>query len=271
MQRRFAFATQLQIEERARNQLEDKVAERTAALEDVQAQLVQAGKLTALGEMSAGISHELNQPLTAIQSLADNADIFLDRGDLGEVRANVSKISKMAERMGRIIRNLRSFARNEAEEVTEVDLISVLQDALGIASGKLESSGTKVDLKTDLTEALVRGGRVRLSQVLVNLISNAVDAMEGQSDKRVEISVDDRSAQTRVTLKDNGPGLTDPKRAFDPFYTTKTVGEGLGLGLSISYGIIQSFGGDIDGNNHPDGGAVFTINLPKVKRGDLAA
>ena len=271
MQRRAAFATQLRIEERARNELEDKVAERTAALEQVQAQLVQAGKLTALGEMSAGLSHELNQPLTAIQSLADNADIFLERGRLDDVRGNVSKISKMAERMGRIIRNLRSFARNEAEEIADVDLLDVLQDALGIVDGKLNSSGTIVEVKSGLKTAHVRGGRVRLAQVLVNLIFNAVDAMQGQDDKRIQISVEDRAGKTRLMLRDTGPGLADPKRVFDPFYTTKTVGEGLGLGLSISFGIVQSFGGDITGETHPEGGAVFTIDLDKAKAGRRAA
>ena len=271
MQRRAAFATQLRIEERARNELEEKVAERTATLEDVQAQLVQAGKLTALGEMSAGISHELNQPLTAIQSLADNADIFLDRGDADAVRGNVSKISQMAARMGRIIRNLRSFARNESEEIADVDLMAVLNDAVGLASGKLESSGTDVKINSELSTAFVRGGRVRLQQVVVNLISNAVDAMEAQEHKLIEINVIELESLTRLTVQDNGPGLADPKRIFDPFYSTKMVGEGLGLGLSISYGIVQSFGGNISGDNHPEGGAVFTIDLPKTTRGSLVA
>ncbi len=267
MQRRAAYATQLKIEERARNQLEDKVEERTAALNQVQAQLVQAGKLTALGEMSAGISHELNQPLAAIQSLADNADILLDRGDIGQVQGNVSKISKLAERMGRIIRNLRSFARNEAEEISDVDLCEVLQDALGIVHGKLDATGTKVTVRGDTRPVIVRGGKVRLQQVIVNLLSNAVDAMDGQHDKRIDLSLQERGGQVRLTVRDYGPGLANPKRIFDPFYTTKTVGEGLGLGLSISYGIVQSFGGQIHGDNHPDGGALFTIDLSRPEEG----
>ncbi len=265
MQRRAAFSNQLRIEEEARNQLEYKVVERTAKLGQVQAQLVQAGKLSALGEMSAGISHELNQPLTAIQSLAENADILLERGKLDDVQSNVTKISQMAARMGRIIRNLRSFARNEAEEIADVELIGVLHDALGIVKGKVDGAGASIKMRDDLGEVYVRGGRVRLSQVLVNLISNAVDAMEGLTLKEVEINVLELQGKVQVTVRDNGPGLADPERIFDPFFTTKTVGEGLGLGLSISYGIVQSFGGQIDGANHPDGGAVFTIELTKAK------
>ena len=264
LQRRAAFATQLRIEEKARNQLEDKVMERTRELEQVQAQLVQAGKLTALGEMSAGISHELNQPLTAIQSLADNAEIFVERERYDELRGNVSKISQLAQRMGRIIRNLRSFARNEEEDISDVDIALVLQDALAIARPKTEAAGVEINLSLPPRDTLVRGGRVRLQQVIVNLISNAVDAMEGQSSKALDIAVKDDGDQVHLTVRDRGPGLSDPERIFDPFYTTKTVGEGLGLGLSISYGIIQSFGGQITGTNHPGGGAVFTVELTRA-------
>lgn len=260
-QRRASMTMRLAIEARARNELEDKVAERTAALKQVQAELVQAGKLTALGEMSAGISHELNQPLTAIQSLADNVGILLDRQKNDDARSNVDKISKLAGRMGRIIRNLRAFARKEGEEVTEVDIVEVVNDALGIASPRLQASEVTVAWSPPDVPVRVLGGRVRLQQVLVNLISNAIDAMQGKTERAIEINVIPDGEEVTLRLRDTGPGLDDPESVFDPFYTTKTVGEGLGLGLSISYGIVQSFGGNISGTNDPDGGAVFSMKL----------
>ncbi len=270
-QRRASYATRLQIEEEARDQLVVKVAERTEELDRVQAQLVQAGKLTALGEMSAGISHELNQPLTAIQSLAENANILLERGNEAAVKENVSKISQLAGRMGRIIRNLRAFARNEEEMITDVELGAVLQDALAIADGKLQHSGTVVVVNTGEAPLYVRGGKVRLQQVIVNLISNAVDAMEGLEAKQINFATLVTDDTILLSVHDAGPGLSDPERIFDPFYTTKTVGEGLGLGLSISYGIVQSFGGQITGSNHPEGGAVFTVELELSDMSEVAA
>jgi len=118
----------------------------------------------------------------------------------------------------------------------------------------------------------VMGGEVRLRQVLMNLISNAVGAMEGRDDKRLRLTVD-ASDPVRVSVRDNGPGLSDPEKIFDPFYTTKEVGrsEGMGLGLSISYGFVQSFGGAITGRNHPEGGAEFTIELTPAPAAQVAA
>ena len=114
---------------------------------------------------------------------------------------------------------------------------------------------------------MVRAGSVRLQQVIMNLLSNAVDAMDGQADKRIVISVEAESAaQVAVRVRDTGPGIAQPEKIFDPFYSTKAVADdSMGLGLSISYGLVQSFGGDIDGQNHADGGAIFTVRLPRVE------
>ena len=282
-ERRRVLAVELQAEAAANAALEARVAARTeelslanadlrheiaerkeaeAALTRAQADLVQAGKLSALGQMSAGISHELNQPLMAIQSLAGNADVLLDRGNTAGAAENLGRIGEMARRMGRIIRNLRAFARQESVAPSDVDLVAVIDAALEIAGPKIASAGVTLIWPRPAGRLMVRGGEVRLQQVVLNLVSNAVDAMQTSPQKRIAISLD-TGAPIRLHVRDTGPGIAEPKKIFDPFYTTKEVGdaEGMGLGLSISYGLVQSFGGAIRGRNHPDGGAVFTVSL----------
>ncbi len=248
----------------ANSALRREVAERQeaeAALRQAQAELVQAGKLSALGKMSAGISHELNQPLMAIRQFADNGSAFLERGNGDKAGENLGRISDMAARMARIIKNLRAFARNESEPMGRVDLVQVLNTAAELTQTRLSSGGVALDWTPPDTAVWVWGGEVRLVQVFVNLISNAADAMAGQPDARVTILLD-AEGRPKVTVRDTGPGIEDPEKVFEPFYTTKTVGssEGMGLGLSISYGLVQSFGGDIRGTNTPDG-AEFTVEL----------
>ena len=306
--RRQVLSARLEAEAAAKTVLEERVADRTrelsatnaallrevlerqeaeSVLKRTQADLVQAGKLSALGQMSAGISHELNQPLMAIRSFAENADVFLDRGDTGRARSNLGRISELSRRMGRIIRNLRAFARQENEPITDVDIVAAVEAVLEISESRLTSSGVTLLWSPPDTPPLVRGGEVRLQQVLLNLISNAIDAMEGQAGpRRLEIGVTGGgtgggigpapSALTgdtphpaypdtvTVIVRDTGPGIDEPEKIFDPFYSTKEVGsEGMGLGLSISYGLVQSFGGAIRGRNAQGGGAVFTVELAR--------
>jgi two-component system C4-dicarboxylate transport sensor histidine kinase DctB len=283
-QKRAALADRLAVEAAANARLEARVAQRTraltaanadlrrevgerkeaeAALKRAQDELVQAGKLSALGQMSAGISHELNQPLMAIRSFAENGELFFDRGKPEAARANLGRISELARRMGRIIQNLRAFARQESGPVTDVDLAAIVDAALEMTADKLARH--EVTLTYDRPEGpvMVRGGEVRLQQVVVNLVSNAVDAMTDTAPRHITLSLDPGPKSVRLQVRDSGPGIADPDRVFDPFYTTKEVGqaEGMGLGLSISYGLVQSFGGAIRGANHPDGGAVFTVEL----------
>lgn len=245
--------------------LRREVAERKeaeAALTRAQEELVQAGKLNALGQMSAGISHELNQPLMAIQQFADNGAAFLDAGKTRPARANMTRIADLAARAARIIKNLRAFARNEAEPAGKVDLGAVIDTAVELTEQRLAQENVSLDWRRPAISVHVRAGEVRLGQVFVNLINNAVDAMAGQARKRIEISLVP-GARPTVTVRDTGPGISDPAKIFEPFYTTKEVGgeDGLGLGLSISYGLVESFGGRISGSNAPDGGAIFRIEL----------
>jgi len=255
--------------ERANRDLRHEVAERTdaeARLKKAQADLVQAGKLSALGQMSAGISHELNQPLMAIRSFAENAEALLERGKPEVAAQNLYRISELARRMGRIIKNLRAFAKQESEPLTDVDLVAVVDAAIEMGASKISHAGVGLDWAAPSGEVMVRGGEVRLQQVILNLISNAVDAMEGAVDRRIEITLARESGRVLLSVRDTGPGIAEPEKIFDPFYTTKQIGaaEGMGLGLSISYGLVQSFGGQIRGRNHPDRGAIFTVELAAV-------
>jgi len=249
----------------ANAQLRREVAERLeaeAALKRAQADLVQAGKLSALGQMSAGISHELNQPLMAIRQFADNGAAFMDRGKTEKAGENLGRISEMAARMARIIRNLRAFARNESEPMGRVDLGRVIAASVELTEARLRGEGVELDWQAPEVPVLAWGGDVRLGQVFVNLINNAIDAMEGCADKRITIRLQPEERLV-VTVADTGPGISDPEKIFEPFYSTRAVGssEGMGLGLSISYGLVQSFGGNIRGANAPGGGAVFTVEL----------
>ncbi len=261
--------------ERANRDLRHEVAERTdaeARLKKAQADLVQAGKLSALGQMSAGISHELNQPLMAIRSFAENAEAFLERGKPEVAAQNLARISELARRMGRIIKNLRAFAKQENEPLSDVDLVAVVDAAIEMGTSKISHAGVSLDWAAPSGAVMVRGGEVRLQQVVVNLISNAVDAMEETENRRIEITLERKGPRVFLAVRDTGPGIAEPERIFDPFYTTKEIGsaKGMGLGLSISYGLVQSFGGQIRGRNHPERGAIFTVELAAVKGAQAA-
>ena len=256
--------------------LEARVEARTAELKKAQADLVQAGKLNALGQMSAGISHELNQPLMAIRQFAENGAAFLDRGQPQMAGENLNRISALAARAARIIKNLRAFARNESEPMGRVDLAQVIDSAVELTEARVRKAGVKLDWQRPAKAIPALGGEVRLAQVFVNLINNAVDAMAGQAgEKRITIAVQTGPRLT-VTVRDTGPGIADPEKIFEPFYSTKEVGgateEGMGLGLSISYGLVQSFGGNIRGSNAADGrGATFTVELDHWREEAAAA
>lgn len=258
---------------RANQMLEVRVAERTTALTEevrerreaetaltrAQADLVQASKLSALGQLSAGISHELNQPLMAIRSFAQNGATFLGRGNTEAAAANLTRINDLAGRMGRIIRNLSAFARSEPQPAVETDLGAALEAALDITEARRTGGGVETVVEAPDGPVLAMAGEVRMGQVLVNLITNAVDAMQGGERRILTITLTD--GPPAITVRDTGPGLTNAEAIFDPFYTTKEAGAGLGLGLSLSYGIVQGFGGEIRGRN-TGAGAEFTVILP---------
>jgi two-component system C4-dicarboxylate transport sensor histidine kinase DctB len=283
LQRRARLAERLSLQAGAQAQLEQRVQERTQELAEVnrqlqsevaergatedrlratQAELVQAGKLAALGQMSAALSHEFNQPLGAARNFAENAQLLIERGRVDEAHENVGRILSLIDRMVRISRNLRNFARMPNERLADVALPEVVQAAQEIIAWRL---GEGVRLIIDPVPDLhVTAGSVRLQQVLVNILSNAIDAVEGQAQPLIRVSARDEGGIARIMIQDNGPGIApaNVERIFDPFFSTKGVGKGLGLGLSISYNIVHDFGGTLTAANHPDGGAVFTLSLP---------
>jgi two-component system C4-dicarboxylate transport sensor histidine kinase DctB len=262
-QRRLRLAERMQMQAEARADLERRVEERTAELKQAQADLVQAGKLAALGQMSAALSHEFNQPLAAARTYADNAGVLMDRGRMDEARTNITRILGLIDRMTTISRHLRSFARKPGQKLARVALPEVIEAAVEIAALRLKSAGARLVVEVSNDLPLAVAGPVRLQQVLVNILTNAADAVEDQPRREIHLAARAEAGQPVIRITDSGPGVPEAltQRIFDPFFSTKGVGKGLGLGLSISYNIIKDFGGDLSVGAGPGGGAVFTIRL----------
>ncbi len=270
--------------QRIHGELEQRIAERTADLTDKIAELqrteailhetrdaaVQAGKLAVLGQLSAGISHELNQPLAALQTFADNASALLARGRHEEVAENLQMIGELVGRTGRIVRQLKTFARKEAATPQPVSVASAIEHALLLVEPRRRDTAASIEVSQKDPDLNVVAEAGRLEQVLVNLMLNGLDAMHGQPAPRLEITVARSAAQVRLSVRDHGPGIADEVRShlFEPFYTTKPAGEGLGLGLAISLAIVESYGGTLRTDNAADGGAVFVLTLPAAGKDD---
>jgi two-component system C4-dicarboxylate transport sensor histidine kinase DctB len=261
---------------RVNARLEAEVAERVATeteLRRTQADLIQAGKLAALGTMSAALSHEINQPLAAARNYADSAAVLIDRGDTARARENVGQIVTLIDRMAAIARHLRSVARKPETPLKDISLSQAVDEALATVAPRLAAACATVTVAVPDDIPAVRCGPVRLQQVLVNVLSNAADAVDDRPDRRIEVAAKAESGRVLLTVRDHGPGVAPAiaDRIFDPFFTTKRVGSGLGLGLSISYNIMKDFGGDLRVANHPQGGAVFTVDLQASPAVSVAA
>lgn len=258
--------------------LEAEVDERKAAeaeLRQTQHELIQAGKLAGLGQMSAALSHEFNQPIAAIRTYADNAGLFLDRGREAEARENIGHIAGLTERMAGLSKHLSSFARKPQATIRPVSLNAIVNETLGLLKGRLSQAGIDPVIDMPADEVFVSGGHIRLQQVLVNLITNAIDAMKAVDQPSLFLSVSVSEGRVRLIVEDNGSGLPEEAagQVFDPFFTTKDVGQGLGLGLSISYNIIKDFGGSISAVNRETAGARFILDLVEAtpSKGEEAA
>jgi two-component system NtrC family sensor kinase len=229
-------------------------------LRKTQEQLLQSEKMSAVGQLIAGVAHELNNPLTAILGYAQ----LLENEGLNERASDfVRKLFKQAQRTHRVVQNLLSFARQRKPQKQEVEVGRVLEETLALRDYDLKVNNITVERNIDAGLPAVTADPHQLEQVFLNIINNAVDAiLESGSGGTMRVGVTQRDGYVCAEFSDSGPGIKDPKRIFDPFYTTKNVGKGTGLGLSICYGIIKEHGGDILARNRVEGGAEVEVRLP---------
>jgi two-component system, NtrC family, C4-dicarboxylate transport sensor histidine kinase DctB len=267
----------------ANEQLKKEVTERTRAEQELRAahdELIQASKLAALGQMAAGITHELNQPLAALRSFSDNTRVFLERGDQASARDNLEAIAALTERMGKITNQLKLFVGRARPRSARAPVAKAMRNVLALLQKRLQDVTVELslidadtveqkpfDLADEHPALVAHCDDLRLEQVLINLIGNALDAVAGKPLPRIAIDIDASEATLLITVRDNGPGIPDDvlPRLFEPFFTTKEMGHGLGLGLAISSSIARDCGGLLVARNAPEGGAAFILTLRRAR------
>jgi len=252
--------------ERTNQALAAEIEERILAeqqLQFAQNELIQAAKLAALGQLSVGITHEINQPLTAVTSHLHSAGLHLQKHNTEAVQRSHEKIKYLINKVSVITRQLKSFARKAATELSAVDLQPVINDAIDLMANQLREQQCQLNYSGSATTPKVLAEAIRLEQVLVNLLSNALDAVQNTPQPRIDIIVSAKNSELWIEVRDNGVGISAAQLAdiFDPFYTNRESGEGLGLGLSISYNIVQDFGGQIRVTSEPGTGSCFSVIL----------
>jgi len=259
------------MRQRSREELEQLVEARTRDLQTAQDGLVQSTKLAALGQMSAALAHEINQPLTAQRMQLATLRLLLDHGRVDDAYKALTPLDQQLTRMAALTGHLKTFARKSPSGLRErLDLACVVDQALLLLDARIRDE--RVSCVLDLTRpAWVRGDAIRLEQVLINLLRNALDAMRDKPHKRLEIRIDDDKGQCRLSIADSGGGIADEHLAnvFDPFFTTKPVGDGLGLGLAVSYAIVHELGGRLSAENL-NNGAQFFFSLPQAPEAEPA-
>ncbi|PWK62235.1 two-component system C4-dicarboxylate transport sensor histidine kinase DctB [Roseicyclus mahoneyensis] len=258
---------------RLNGRLQREIAERQRVertLEEAEQSLAQSQKLAALGEMSAAVSHELNQPLAAMKTYLAGARLLLQRKRIEEAASSFQRIDDLIDRMGAITRQLKSYARKGGDALEPVDLRDALKGALTMMEPQLRT--TKVEITRNLPRqpVMVLADRLRLEQVIINLLRNALDAMKDVPKRELDLLISE-GEEAVLTVRDNGNGIDDLDALFEPFYTTKKPGEGVGLGLAISSGIVTDLGGRLTARNGETGGAVFEIRMPLIEGGVRAA
>jgi C4-dicarboxylate-specific signal transduction histidine kinase len=239
---------------------------REQELRDKQEQLVQAGKLATLGELTTGVAHELNNPLNNIGLFIGNATDQLRLGliDPKRLEHELQKAMEQVRKATSIISHLRTFGRAAPVSVERVDVDEVIERSLSLMQEQLRLRGIEVELDLCAEELIVLGNAIQLEQVFINLLTNARDALEEAPQKTIRIGSSCDERWIRIAFADTGAGIAPDleQRIFDPFFTTKEVGTGTGLGLSITYSIVKEHGGEITVSSEPDGGARFLIALP---------
>jgi signal transduction histidine kinase len=222
-------------------------------------QLVRSEKLAAMGQLVAGVAHELNNPLT---SIVGYSELIADEVQEPGSRQKLDKMMREAQRMRRIIENLLRFARQNSLEKRSANLEAMLNDVLSLREYHIRSHGVAVQMEVEPELPQVAVDEDQFKQILLNLLNNAIDALEGEREKRIQIHALRRNDRVVLHFDDSGPGFSEPHRVFDPFYTTKPVGKGTGLGLSICYGIVKEHGGEIHAVNLQPRGARIAMELP---------
>lgn len=248
-------ALQREIAERERVEKNLQVAEQT---------LAQSSKLAAMGEMSASVSHELNQPLAAMKTYLAGARLLLQRERPEEALSSFERIDELIERMGAITRELKSYARKGDEMVEPVDARECVTSALAMIEPQPETLKARITTALPEEPVMVMADRLRLDQVLINLLRNALDATWEEEEPQIDVILTAGQAAT-LTVRDNGHGIENLDSLFEPFYTTKAPGDGVGLGLAISSSIVKDFGGRLTARNGTGGGAVFEVQLPLIE------
>ena len=274
-ERELKLASQREAREFARIQalnirLEEEIAVRRKTEEELrgtQNELVQAGKLAALGQMSAAIAHEINQPITAIRTFCASAKLMLERGKTDKLDQNINQISALTERMGAITGQLKTFSRKSTGVLEPVDLKVALDNTLQLLSPQLQQEECTLERNEPDTPLVIQADLVRIEQICVNIIRNALDAMADSAVKRIRIDLTRTKTDVIMQITDTGPGMNEETLSllFDPFFTTKDPGQGVGLGLSVTYGIVRDFGGSIKAYNTETAGACFEVRLPLLK------
>ncbi len=248
--------------------LQREIAEREKVektLQVAEQSLAQSSKLAALGEMSASVSHELNQPLAAMKTYLAGARLLMQRRRFEEALASFQRIDDLIDRMGAITRQLKSYARKGQDAFEPVDVREAMSSALAMMEPQLKTRKVAILRTLPPEPAMILGDRLRLEQVIINLLRNALDATKGVEDPLIELQLF-ASETVRLTVRDNGSGIKDLDALFEPFYTTKQPGEGVGLGLAISSGIVNDLGGRLTARNGAQGGAVFELQLPMLTK-----
>ncbi|MBN3760142.1 sensor histidine kinase [Burkholderia sp. Ac-20365] len=265
----------------ANEQLKKEVSERTRAEQELRAahdELIQASKLAALGQMAAGITHELNQPLAALRGFSDNTRVFLERGDHESAKDNLEAIAALTERMGKITNQLKLFVGRARPRNARAFVARALRNTLTLLQKRLQgvtvdvsliddgAAPMRFNLDSDDPKLVALCDDLRLEQVLINLLGNALDAVAGMPAPRIAIDVQTSQDSLAIIVSDNGPGIPDDvlPRLFEPFFTTKEMGQGLGLGLAICSSIARDCGGSLIARNNAQGGAEFVLTLRRA-------
>ncbi|HCH2126476.1 PAS domain-containing sensor histidine kinase [Vibrio parahaemolyticus] len=242
-------------------ELAQRVEERTQALRQAQEQLIESSKMAALGRMSSAITHELNQPLTGLRTLLTTNELLAERGETAMMKANNVLVQKLIDRMASMTSQLKTFAYNKPEKLQALSLTSALEETLRVYQSQLANVDVRVRIPSDLPQ--IQGEEQRLQQVLGNLISNALDAMQSRDNPQLSIVVTPTNSYVEVVVSDNGCGvaLEQLDTIFEPFQTSKKIGEGLGLGLSITANNMRDMNGQVTAQRNPGSGMSFLLRF----------